>query len=687
MASQPLFGGYASQVSPQRTATALPTATPEDYGAGIGEALSGAGQVAGDIAIRQAKLEAEREYDRQATDAMLRWAQVKEAYGVAQNEARTNAPPGAAGHAQAMTDLATKQADEFLSTIRHEGLRQAYAARIGEWKSERAAQADAFERVQTAKLMADQMDASADAIANSVRGKPLADYVEAMREIETVEVPQGIPQAAVLDWRRSTAQKATFAWLRSQEPEFRKAMIDKHAYDTLLTSEQVEAVLSEADSDIRRKQIEAEAAARAAKAEDTEYVDDVLDRIGRGYPVADEDYAEAMTRAQRSGLHRRVRDLNDAYVGKQVNKEWANATPAQMDARIKVIDAELAKAGDKGSPAMVAERDALAKLLTERTAQVKKDPLAAGAAMGISVGPVDWSDPQSVAARRRAADATARAMGVPPKYLTDEEAEQLAANMESPAGRARVAKMLRQLGPAAERAARQVAPDDPLFGYSMGLRPEVQTAIFRGQALKGEQAIPSEEVRAEWAATTGEALQGMPAAFREAAFEAAKMIYRNAATKRGLDAFDPVLYRGAVREALGGVASGNAAQRVGGIGEWNGAKILLPSNITQAQFDARLGGFRPTQAYDASGRKVSGSELREQFVPVRQPNGRYRFRSARGEYLVRDDRRTAYELDVSKLTERTAAKPKKAPESQRRPVFVAPPAPDVQGPRSAYEGL
>lgn len=686
MASQPLFGGYASQVSPQRTATALPTATPEDYGAGIGEALSGAGQVAGDIAIRQAKLEAEREYDRQATDAMLRWAQVKEAYGVAQNEARTNAPPGAAGHAQAMTDLATKQADEFLSTIRHEGLRQAYAARIGEWKSERAAQADAFERVQTAKLMADQMDASADAIANSVRGKPLADYVEAMREIETVEVPQGIPQAAVLDWRRSTAQKATFAWLRSQEPEFRKAMIDKHAYDTLLTSEQVEAVLSEADSDIRRKQIEAEAAARAAKAEDAEYVDDVLDRIGRGYPVADEDYAEAMSRAKRSGLDRRVRDLNDAYVGKQVNKEWANATPAQMDARIKVIDAALAKAGDKGSPALVAERAALAKLLTERTAQVKNDPLAAGAAMGISVGPVDWSDPASVAARRKAADATARAMGVPAKYLTDEEAAQLAANATTPAGQLTIARQLRQLGPvAAKAAAQQVLPGDSLFAYSMGLRPEVQQGIFRGRALRKEYPVPDEQASQIWRESIGNALARLPEASREAAYISAKDLYRQAASRQGKDEFDPKLFRGAVREALGG----NVQGRTGGIGEWNGAKMMLPPDMSQQQFDARLGGFKPTEAYDATGRKIGGNELRSQFVPQMQADGRYRFISARGEVAMRKDGRTVYSIDVSQLSPATgaAARSQRAPDSQRGPVYVAPPAPKVQGPRSAYEGL
>ena len=686
MASQPLFGGYAPQLSPQRTATALPMATPEDYGAGVGDALMGAGGVAGRAAIEDRKLETQREYDRQTTDAMLRWSQLKEAYGVADNEARTNAVPGAAGHAKSMTDLAAKQSDEFLATIGHEGLRQAYAGRLGEWKSERAVQADAFERGSTAKLMADQMDASADMIANSVRGKPLADYVEAISDIETMEVPQGIPQAAVLDWRRSAAQKATFAWLRSQEPEFRKAMIDSHTYDTLLTSEQVEAVLSEADSDIRRKQIDADAAARAAKAEDVEYVDDVLDRINRGYPVEDDDYAEAMTRATRSGLEKRVRDLNDAHVGKQVNKEWANATPAQMDARIKIIDADLAKAGDKGSPALVAERTALSKLLTERTAQVKDDPLAAGAAMGISVGPVDWANPASVAARRKAADATARALGVPAKYLSDEEAAQLAANATTPAGQLTVARQIRQLGPrAATAAAQQVLPGDSLFAYSMGLRPELQASVYRGVGLRKEFPVAEDKAQQIWRETTGDALSSMPAASREAAYLTAKELYRQAASAKGKDEFDPVLYRGAVREALGG----NPTNRTGGVGEWNGAKILLPPTMSQQQFDARLGGYKPTRAYRGDKSKIGGAELRDRFTPVLQPNGKYQFRSERGEYAVIEDGRTLLEVDVTKLTPATgaAARSQRVPDSQRRPVYVAPPAPNVQGPRSAYEGL
>lgn len=686
MTSQPMFGGYSSQLEPQRTATALPTATPEDYGAGIGDALQRAGGIAGQIGVERHRLETQREYDRQTTDAMLRWAEMKRTYGVAENEAKANAIPGAVGFANDMAALIDKQGEEFLGGIKHEGLRQAYQQRLAEWRSERATAADAFERGQTAKLMADQLDASADVIANSLRGKPLADYVEALTDIETMEVPKGIPQAAVQEWRRAAAQKATVSWLLGQEPEARKAMLESHAYDALLTPEQVESLGNGADSDIRRKQIEADAAARAAKADAIEKIDDVRDRITGGYPVTDTEYAEAMALAEQYELTNRMRDLQEGAVAKQVNHEWQNATPAQIDARVKILDAEIVKSGDKANPALIAERKALTDLLSTRTQQVKNDPLAAGAAMGIAVGPVDWTDPKSVAARRQAADATARAMGVPPKYLTDEEAEQLRANAETPGGQLAIAQQLRQLGQkAAKAAAGQVLPGDALFAYSMGLRPEVQQGVFRGKSLRKEFPVPAKEAQELWRETTGNAMSRLPEASREAAYLSAVELYRQAASRAGKDEFDPALFRGAVREALGGNVNG----RTGGVGEWNGAKFLLPPTMTQQQFDARLGNLKPTDAHDASGRKIGGNELRDRFVPQMQLDGRYRFVSARGEIAVRADRRTPYEVDITKLTPSTgaAARPQRTRDSQRRPLYVAPPAPKAQGPRSAYEGL
>jgi hypothetical protein len=683
MASQPMFGGYSSQLQPQRTATALPTATPEDYGAGIGDALQRAGGLAGQIAVSDRKLETEREYDRQTTDAMVRWAQMKEAYGVAENEARVNAPPGAAGFAKDMTAIADKQGEEFLGGIQHEGLRQAYQQRFAEWRSERATTADAFERGQTAKLMADQMDVSADIIANSLRGKPLTDYIEALADIETMEAPKGVPGAAVLEWRRGAAQKATVSWLRGQE---RKAMLDSHTYDALLTAEQIEGLGNEADSDIRRKQVEAEAAARAAKADAIEKIDDVRDRITNGYAVTDEEYAEATGLAEQFDLKDRLRDLREGATAKQVNKEWQNATPAQIDARVKVLDAEIAKAGEKAPQALVAERKALTDLLSTRTDQVKKDPLAAGAAMGIAIGPVDWADPKSVAARRQAADATARAMGVPAKYLTDEEAEQLGANASTPAGQLAVARQLRQLGPvAAKAAAGQVLPGDSLFAYSMGLRPEVQQGIFRGKGLRKEYPVAAKEAQQIWRETTGNALASMPAASREAAYLSAVELYRQSASSKGKDEFDPALFRGAVREALGGNVNG----RTGGVGEWNGAKFLLPPTMSQQQFDARLGAYKPSRAYRGDKSRIGGDELRQRFSPVMQPNGKYRFVSGRGEYVVIEDGRTPLELDVMKLGLPAAppAAARAAGAKPKGPVYVAPPAPDIQGPKSAYEGL
>jgi len=588
---------------------------------------------------------------------MVDWAKTQELISLADNEARA-APsaPGAAGHAKAMSERAEKAATDFLGTIAHPGLRGKYRGQVEEWLAGQAVSADAFERGQTAKLQVTQGDTASDILANKAAGEPFEKYMGTLQGWLKAPPPTGVPQDAWAVLVREGSQKILISGLRGEEPERRKAVLDSHVLDEWLTPEQVNALGNEADSDIRRKQNEAEAAARVAKAEDVEYVDDVLDRINRGYPVADEEYAEAKTRTTRSGLDKRGRDLDDAFVGKQVNKEWQNATPAQMDARIKVIDADLAKAGDKGSPTLVAERAALDKLLTERKKQVANDPLAVGAAMGIRVEPIDWANPASVAARRKAADATARAMGVPAKYFTDEEAAELGANATTPAGQLAIARQIRQLGPrAATAAAQQVLPGDSLFAYSMGLRPELQASVYRGVGLRKEFPVAEDKAQQIWRETTGNALASMPAASREAAYLTAKELYRQAASSKGKDEFDPVLYRGAVREALGG----NPSNRTGGVGEWNGAKILLPSDMSQQQFDARLSGWKPTRAYRADKSKISGTELRARFTPVLQPNGRYQFRSARGEYAVVEDGLTPLEVDVSKL-----ARPRVQPKAQ-----------------------
>jgi hypothetical protein len=633
------------------------------------------------------EMERKREFDREVTGSMSRWAALQEKYGIIENEAKVSPKsPGAAGHAEAMRQLSDKLTGEFMKGVTEPQLVHQYERRIAEWQAERAVEADSFERLATARLGAEQVEIATQAMENLVRGKSAQEFARMMVDVGTMALPSSLSADAEAKTRRNMGQRISVQWIEGNEPEQRLALLNSGRFDAVLSGAQMEQLRNGADSDVRRKIVEAEAAARAQKAQAVEQVDDVLDRIDRGYPVTDAEYTSAMKVAEGAGLDKRVRDLNDAFVGKRVNQEYAAATPAQMDARIKVIDAELAKAGDKGSPALVAERAALDKLLAERKWQVASDPLAAGAAMGIRVEPVDWSDPNSVAARRKAADATARAMGVPAKYLSDEEAAQLAANATNPAGQLAVGRQLRALGPrAAIAAARQVLPNDDLFAYSMGLSAAVQQNIARGKELRREFPVLATDAQPIWREATGSALGSLPTASREGAYLAAVELYRQAASARGKDEFDPVLFRGAIREALGG----NASTRSGGVGEWNGAKIILPPTMSQAEFDARLGGYVPQRAYRGDKTRIPATELRDRFTPQLQPNGSYRFVSARGEYVVVEDGRTPLELDISRLKPTTgaAARPQRVPESQRRPVYVAPPAPNVQGPRSAYEAM
>lgn len=648
MASQPQFGGYAAQLSPQRTAPALPTATPEDYGAGVGDALTGAGRIAGDIALDRRRLETEREYDRQAMAAMSDWASVQEKYGVADNEARANpAARGAAGHTKAMSELAEKMGEEFLGTITHEGLREQYRARVADWSGNRLVDADAFERGQTAKLGADQAEITVDRYTNQVRGQPLNKYIEKLAEWRTAPPPMGVPQDIWARMVREGDQKITVGWLRGQEPEARRAVLDARTFDDLLTPEQIDAIGNEADRDIAVKQRQAEAAARDAKADAIGVVDDVRDRIQRGYPVTDEEYASAVQLTKDYELDERGRDLAAGYVGKRMTEEYRTARIDQIGADLQKYETAIAKAGDKAKPELIERRNWLRDELDRRRKAENTDPQSLTAQFGIDMPDIDFSQPESIRAAAQARRQLEARTGKPAPPFRPERAEILVAQMGTPQGKMAVANVLRAMaragdGAGALQGARQLAPNDRLFSYSLGLDPAVQQSVLRGQVMVSEHPVPKDPALKEWRAATATAMRNMPAAFREDAYQATVALYRQAAAARGKEEFDPLLFRGALREALGG----SVQNRTGGIGEWNDTAMMLPGKMTQQQVEAAI--WRNPATRDArrrDGSKIEQVDLLKNYTPRMVRSGVYRFVNKNEEYVAGPN--GVLEVDVS----------------------------------------
>lgn len=642
---------YDRQVAPQRIAREQPFARPEDYGADVGQSIVQIGSQLGQRVVQQKRVEAERDYDRENIAAMLEFEKMRERVAIADNEARSNAVPGAVGHHEAMAKLVDDERDQFLSAITNRDLRDRYAIKLQSFRTDRVTEADAYERGATAKLMATQLGAVSDMMSNRVRGSDLKTYSDIMVEIEEAEPPKGIPQEAFLQWKRQTGQSVTMSWLPSIEPEKAKIYLATREFDGLLAPEQIERIGANADVEIRRKKLEAEAAERAAMADAKEQIDQFNRELGDGVPKSDEDMARMQAVADKYGFTKQGYDLGKFRVQAMVNREFRDATPAQIDMALKEVQTAIANKKDKAGPYLIVREQQLQKLLDVRKADAAADPLAGGAKMGLKIDPVNFADPASIARRREVAEASARSLGVAPRYLTDEEAGQLRADMATPAGRMRNAAILAQFGGvSAGRAAEQVAPDDALFAYSLGLNANQRKSLYEGEQLLKDKlvTVKASDTLPQWNAAAAKAVERLPTSAKGAVYQIAVRMYAKAAHDRGLEDFHAGLFDVQVHRAMGG-SIGADGVRIGGIGEWNGETVALPPAMSQTRFESLMARIpdRPDKyPRYVNGSRIPMSELRANWTPVAVAPGVYQFRNRRGEYAEGGDGRL-YDFDMN----------------------------------------
>ena len=647
---------YQRQVGPGRTTEALPFANANDYGGQIGEAIIGLGEQQGRQNIADRTIETQRERDRQATQAMVDFAQAQEIYSEAEIDARMNPGPGAEGHRKQMDDHLAKVETDLLGTIQDEKVRDAYRGRFAAWKADQVIRAEAYERGETVKLMVTNAGTAIDIKANQLNRATASneDFANAVTEYRAgVGDLEGVPADIRMAMEKDGVAVLSSSFLKGRDPNEAKALIASGAFDGFLSPAQMEQIANGADIDIRREKLEAAATARLEKAAAKEDLDQLLREISDGVPKSDEELAAAAEKAAKYGLDKDGYDLGKARVEGQLNREYRTATPAQIDAEIKKYDSRIAKAGDKASVTDIVARDHLIGILSTRTKDVAKDPLSAGAKMGIDVQEVDWSNSGSVAARRRAADASAKALGVPPVYLTDEETAQMRSQMDTPAGLLAVSSQLRQLGgKASRRAAQQIDPSNSWFHASLGLNDQARQMIYNGDKLLSSKqvSVSANDTQPRWREYAMPAMQLLPIEAKGAVLQMAVRIYAQGAARLGLDDFDEDLFDSSIDTAIGRVRRGD--QRLGGIGEWNGAKVVLPPSVSQSRFDTLFGAVNFSKSdvkpLYGNGDPIPAAVLRKGWTPVLAPSGKYRFQNGRGEYAGAAGNKI-FELDFNKL--------------------------------------
>lgn len=399
------------------------------------------------------------------------------------------------------------------------------------------------------------------------------------------------------------------------------------------------------------------------------HAQNAIEDVGAGVtvdPTLLSGYRTTFAASQKPEDIRLVHDLDTALARNMTTAKYDDATQDQRRGAIGEIETHQ---GWEKDQQLVAAHTQLQTLINRDDQAADKDPLSLYQRQtGQQIGKLDLHDPSAMNQRFIASDRAAARYGKPlPMVFTAPEADQVKAqyNQATAAGKA---DFILSLGAYGSTRARQmmfqIAPTKPelvrLAELSAAPDPAVK-AIVR-EAADGS-AVPTKEgvaagVRSSAQREFGAAMARMPGDRQAAILQVASWVYAHRAAAAGkANVFDPALAHDAINAALGGTAS------KGGIGNRNGAAVVLPMGATQDDFDRMLamGAGHPEavrQAANGVPKWLNGQDMTTgQFldlVPVQITDSGsqtlYAFKSRGGSGYVKTERGDDYVLDMRRLS-------------------------------------
>jgi hypothetical protein len=562
-----------------------------------------------------------------------------------------------------MAELLDKETGSFIASIKDPVVRQRYQAQIADWAADQRVRFEGYERGQTAKLGVTNLKTGFELIANRLsRNASVQEFDEAIKDIRKgLAEMKGLPADVVAELEREGVAQASYSWLAGKPANEAKSALASGLFDKMLPPAAIERLNSNADVEIRRAQVELEAQQRAKVAETREQINLVIKQLTDGAVIPDDQLKSLIDTATTLGLNNQGYDLTKLGITNDVNRTYRAAAPAQIDAELKQVQAQIAAKGDSVPFNLTVRRDALQTLLTARTSEAKTDPLAVAAQNGIASGPIDWDNPATIAQRKTAALAAAKMLGVPPRFLGDEEAAQLKVTMTTPQGRASAAAQAAKFEEYAGAVAAQIAPNDLVFRASVGLGAPARQLVYEGEAVldSGKVKIDMVEARRVWSERAAAATSQLGQTATGATFEMAVAIYAQSMARRGVSEFEEEKFRSAMNTALGATRENGVLR--GGLGDWNGRRVVLPTSMTQSEFERRMSAIVRPNAFYKNGSRVTGQQLRDGFTPQMLAPNIYGFVNARGEFLLKENTQDIYRLDLTKITPPTQPTTKRKP--------------------------
>lgn len=611
---------------------------PEDFGAGVGQALEQFGAVKHNAAVRAFELERQQKRASEAADFASKFAQYRAGMDTQIAQLRDTAAAGGAGHAEAVKKIYEAGRDALFAGITEDSVRRQAQVQFDESMAAATSRESLWQTgQQVAKLTLDAGTAN-DTSANRIRTNPEAlgeELGTRLKEIAALPVGPDVRDKLGKEYTQQ-AYDSYFRGLvdRGQAP-LAKQLIESGQHDDVLSPQQRGNLLTDAEVQIVRDQRQAEQERAAALAGAKETATTLRDKAAH-VPLSESEIEQAkVLRDQFSkiGDTSTAEGLQNVIADNVLARKWQGALPTDMQQRLTELNR-------KASHTEEERREAawLPGQIRTRAEAYRADSKSFFIQYGgpQTVPPVlDLADPRSIAATVQWGRKIQTMTGAPVDLLTREQAEALAQQAsQGPAKRLEVLSILDRFPDVErDRVAQQMLPGDASFRQEAQLHPEARALVYDGRdVLKGNRAFltPDKDSGADARALIdihdremNFALAAIPAADRNAIKQSSGQWLAGWLSKRSRDvnSLTPWDIRQAATYALGGGFERGTRQK-GGIGHWAGGQAYaVPDTMSELDFAHAVD--RARQAMEREGRGPTVT-LRNAY-PVWLGGNRYRW--------------------------------------------------------------
>lgn len=601
-----------------------------------------------------------RRSENARTSAGVKLAQLSADSAEAVNAARANAQPDGSGHRDSVLVEFDKRAEVATADIGDRETQNWARVQLAQERARLQVQEGGWEAGRRTEAMVGNVTKAVDLSRAALFAAPSPDAL-----VQQLQLQDGVIDALALSdadkdkLRTETREKLGLAYAQGRaerDPYALRSEIEGGFYTGLVDPDRLAALHNRADTEIRgreaaKRQAEAEQrreqrdaererrdADRDYRAAVTENVRAAADGLRDGMTISPKELGTLTTAALRAGNPALARTVQNLGIKSLTVQGLRGQPPAAVQAYINDLSGRIAKGAQ---PDELVSRDAAEDYLTGLKRDLANDPLSRAARDGVvTVAPLDFAKPESIAARVQAARTVASRYGAPLRVLTDEEAGSVAQRLAGPAAQAiETMTAMRGLGKdAAFAVAAQIAPKDPAMAQTVALAflpggagRQNAADIHTGSDIVKANAkiIDTKRAAAARGDVIADALRLRPQLANVVA-PIADAIYAARWTRAGNAEWNDDAYGSAVNAALGAYRDGGGTLR-GGIGR-DRAKgaTLLPSNVSQDEFDTALDALDDTKLastkalapVDARGRPVPADTIkRGRLLPV--GDGRY----------------------------------------------------------------